>query len=904
MLAALLAAAGLAQTLNVDIPFQKFVLDNGLTVIVTEDHKAPIVAVNIWYHVGSKNEKPGKTGFAHLFEHLMFGGSENVKGRYIETMEKVGATSLNGTTNEDRTNYFENVPTSALDFALFAESDRMGHLLKTFDKKTLDLQRGVVQNEKRQGENQPYAVADQLIIDATYPAKHPYSWSVIGSMDDLNAASLEDVSEWFRTYYGPSNAVLSLAGDIDLATAKAKAAKYFGDLPPGPPVAHHEAWVAKMTGSHRQRVEDRVPQARLYRVWNVPQYGSADASYLGLVRDCLAQGKSSRLYKRLVYDDQIATELFAYVDTREIGSQFAILATARQGVPVAKLETAIQEELTRFIAGGPTAQELETVKIQRLSNFVRGLQRVGGFGGKSDVLAQAQVYLGDAAAYKTVLKQMSDATTADLQSAAKRWLSDGDFVLDVEPFPSYKESTSGVDRSKMPEMGAPPVGKFPKLKRTTLSNGLKVVLAERHELPLVNLTLMLDAGFAADQFAVPGAANLTMSLLTSGTKTRNALQISDELLALGATANGGSGLDTSSLEMSAIKPKLDASLALFGDLILNPSFPEEDLQREKKLTLANIEQEKVEPFSMALRVFPELLYGKGHPYSSPLTGSGTVESVTKITRADLVRFQQTWFHPNAATLVVVGDTTLAEMTPKLEKQFAGWKAAAVPVKNLAKVALPAKPVVYLMDRPGAQQTMIMAGQVAPPKNNPQELPIALLNDTIGGTFGSRLNMNLREDKHWSYGSFSTVIGAKGQSPMVALAPVQTDKTKESLAEMSRELSEMASTHPVTAAELDKNRNNRILGLPGSKETVGSVDNSIQTIVAYGFPDDYYDTYVDRLKAVSPGDMVDVAKSVLHPDSLVWVVVGDRAKIEAGVRALNIGEVRVIDADGKPVASVR
>ncbi|MBV8817776.1 MAG: insulinase family protein, partial [Acidobacteriaceae bacterium] len=676
LLLALSVTACLAQDLNIDIPFQKFVLDNGLTVIVHEDHKAPIVAVNVWYHVGSKNEKPGKTGFAHLFEHLMFGGSENLKGRYIEVMEKVGATNLNGTTNYDRTNYFENVPTSALDYVLFAESDRMGHLLKTFDKKTLDLQRGVVQNEKRQGENEPYGVTEQLIVDATYPSRHPYSWTVIGSMEDLNAASLDDVSEWFKTYYGPSNAVIVLAGDITLSTAKEKVRKYFGDIPAGPPVPHQEVWIAKMTGTHRQRVEDRVPQARLYRVWNIPQYGAADADYLDLVTDCLAQGKSSPLYKRLVYDDQIATEVQAYVDLREIGSQLVIQVTARPGIPVAKLESAIDDELKRFIANGPSPQELDRVKVQRMARFVRGSQRVGGFGGKSDTLAIAQVFLGDAAAYKTILQHVNQATVQDLRNAAQRWLSDGDFILDVEPFPAFTQTT-GVDRSKVPQPGAPPEMKFPKLQRATLSNGLKVVVAERHEFPLVDLTLLVNAGYAADQPGKQGAATLTMKLLTNGTKTRNAIQISDELRALGAEADGFSDLDSCYLHVSALKPKLAPTLDLLGDIALNPAFPTADFEREKKLLLANIEQEKVQPFSMAFRVMPVLIYGPNHAYGSPLTGSGTVESINHISLDDLIGFHRAWFHPNASTIIVVGDTTVAEIVPKLEQHFASWKPAEV-----------------------------------------------------------------------------------------------------------------------------------------------------------------------------------------------------------------------------------
>lgn len=415
-----MGSAALAQDFNVDIPYKKFVLNNGLTLIVHEDHKAPIVAVNVWYHVGSKNEKPGKNGFAHLFEHLMFGGSENVKTTYINAFEKIGATDLNGTTNSDRTNYFETVPTVALDYALFLESDRMGHLLGSFDMKTLDTQRGVVENEKREGENQPYGVTEQLITEATYPARHPYSWTVIGSMEDLNAASLDDVKEWFKTYYGPSNATLVIAGDIDPETARAKVEKYFGDIPAGPPVAHQEAWIAKMSGSHRERVEDRVPQPRIYEEWNVPQFGTPDEAHLDLVATVLCCGKDSRLYKRLVYDDQIATAVTAGDYTSEIGGQFEITATLKPGQDLTKAESAIDEEVARLIATGPTADELERAKTTRVAVFVRGLDRVGGFGGKSDVLAEGQVYLGNPAAYKNRLGVIQSATAAQAQAAAKQ----------------------------------------------------------------------------------------------------------------------------------------------------------------------------------------------------------------------------------------------------------------------------------------------------------------------------------------------------------------------------------------------------------------------------------------------------------------------------------------------------
>src|SRR4051812_23746604 len=409
---------------NVDIPYKKFVLTNGLTVLVHEDHKAAIVAVNVWYHVGSKNEKEGKTGFAHLFEHLMFNGSEHFNDDYFKAMEMVGATELNGTTSEDRTNYFENAPKDALDFLLWMESDRMGHLVGAINQAKLDEQRGVVQNEKRQGENQPYGLVHELMTKATYPVGHPYSWTVIGSMEDLNAASVDDVKEWFKTYYGAANATVVVAGDIDTDAVREKVEKYFGDIPPGPPIARHEAWVAKRSGTKRQVAQDRVPQSRIYRVWNIPQFGTLEADELNLVSDVLASGKSSRLYKRLVYDEQLATDVSAFVDINEIGGRFEIRATARPGKSLSDVEKAIDEELEKFLKKGPTAAELERVKTSFFAGFIRGMERIGGFSGKSDILATYELFTGDPNNYKLALDRTRDATADSLRKVANEWLTD------------------------------------------------------------------------------------------------------------------------------------------------------------------------------------------------------------------------------------------------------------------------------------------------------------------------------------------------------------------------------------------------------------------------------------------------------------------------------------------------
>ncbi len=886
--------------MDIRIPYEKFVLKNGLTVIVHEDHKAPIVAVNVWYHVGSKNERPGRTGFAHLFEHLMFGGSENHRSQYIPAMEEIGATDLNGTTNEDRTNYFENVPVSALDYTLWLESDRMGHLLGAIDQKILDLQRGVVQNEKRQGEDQPYGVVEELLPENTFPKGHPYSWSVIGSMQDLNAASLDDVKEWFRTYYGPANTTVVLAGDIDLKTAREKVGKYFGDIPPGPPVAHQETWVAKRTGTHRQRVQDRVPQARVYMVWNTPPFGSADANYLDLVSDVLSQGKTSRLYKRLVYDEQIATSVMADVDLKEIAGQFQIVATAKPGGSLDPIEKGIHEELDRLLRDGPTPEELERVKTQYRANFIRGIERIGGFGGKSDRLAIGQVFLGNPDAYRISLDRVARATPDDLRGAAQHYLSDGVYQLEVAPFPDYAAVPSAIDRSKAPVPGAPPALRVPAVEHGQLANGLKVELTERHDLPAVDMWLVFNAGYAADSLAVPGTAKLTTATLIDGTARRSALEISEQLQLLGARLSANSSIDQTIVYLSALTDKLAPSLDLYADVVLHPAFPEADFAREKKLQLAAIEREQVTPVQMGLRVLPALIYGKGHAYGTPLTGSGTAATVSKLTRDDLARFHDTWFHPDGATLIVVGDATMNELLPELEKAFGAWKPAPLPKKNVAQVAPPARPVVYLMNRPGAQQSVIFTGGIAPDGGNPQQAAIDIMNDVLGGTFSSRLNMNLREDKHWSYGVFSLILSARGPQPFLTFAPVQTDKTKESVEEILKELHAMAGSRPVTPDELKLAKDHAILQLPGSLETRFGWGSELTRQLQLGLPDNYLDAFARQVQGLTPAEVDDAARTVVQPDHLIWVVVGDRAKIEAGIRDLGIGEIHEIDGDGNPV----
>lgn len=901
---ALLAAAlwmSSALAADVEVPYTEYTLDNGLRLIVHEDHKAPIVAVNIWYHVGSKNEKPGKTGFAHLFEHLMFNGTENYNDEYFGPFEKVGATGMNGTTWFDRTNYFQNVPSTALDLALWMESDRMGHLLGAVTQDRLDEQRGVVQNEKRQGDNQPYGRVYEELQKNLFSSDHPYSWETIGSMEDLDAASLEDVIEWFKTYYGPNNAVLVVAGDVTPEVALEKVEKYFGDIPPGPPISKFDVWAPKLQQDARATMQDRVPQARIYKTWVGPNWAARDADLLELAGAVLSSGKTSRLYKRLVYDEQIATSVDAMPQAFEIAGLLGIDATVQPGGDIGVVEKAIDEELARFLDKGPTQEELDRVRTQMRARMIRGLEQIGGFGGKAQMLARNATYAGDPGFYKTQMQRIDEATPEDVRDAARRWFTAGSFTLEVVPFPEVSASAEGADRSSGPPMPDTfPEVDFSTFERSALSNGMELIVATRKAVPVVQFSLSVDAGFASDQFTEMGTSSLAMDMLTEGTKRRSSLEISDELARLGASLGAGAGIDRSSVSLNALKSNLDASLDLYADVILNPSFPQGDLDRLKKQRLARIQQEKNQPVGMALRLMPALIYGQGHAYSVPLTGSGTEASVGRITRDKLLDYHKTWFRPNNATLVVVGDTTMAEIKPKLEKLFAKWKPADVPVKNIGKVDGLDSDRIYIVDRPDAVQSVVIGGNLAPAIVDGNEIAVETMNEILGGSFTSRVNMNLREDKHWAYGAFTILIDTKGQRPYFAFAPVQTDKTAPTMTEIKRELTEYLGSNPATEDELAKVQANNTLSLPGRWETAGAVLRDLNELVAYDLPDDYWDQYADQVRGLNLQEIKAAAKEVVQPDKLLWIVVGDRNKIEAEIRELELGEISIIDADGNPI----
>ena len=922
----------------VDIPYTQFTLANGLRVIVHEDHKAPIVAVSVWYHVGSKDEPPGKSGFAHLFEHLMFYGSQHAPGSFFGRLQQIGATDWNGTTWFDRTNYFETVPTGALDRALFLEADRMGYLLQAMTKAKVDAQRAVVENEKRMGDNEPGGLTEYVELATLFPKSHPYGHSTIGSVTDLNAAGLEDVKNWFRSHYGPNNAVVVLAGDIDLATAKAKVERWFGAIPRGPDPARPQVSVPTLPADVERVMHDRVATVTLQREWVVPGVNDPDLNQLGLAASILGGLGSSRLDNALVRQEKTAVSVSAGVQQFEKVSFFTVSADVRPGVDPAVVAKRLDELIADFLKNGPTADEVQRAATTTVAGTIGGLEKVGGFGGKAVTLAEGAVYSNDPGEYKKDLAVLAAATPANVLAVARKWLGRPVFRLTLAPGergpedlaaagsaisrPRYFRSpaeggapapaTAAAQKvelaaaqparpkpqakpaPKQPTIAPPPVQtikdlQFPAIERATLSNGMKVVFARRAAVPIVQTTLVFDAGNAADDPAKLGTQALMTSLLEEGTASRDSIAIAQEQERLGARISENTTMDNTSISMVAMKPNLGPSLDLLADVVRNPAFASNEVERQRAVLLARIAEEKTQPRGTALRVLPPLIYGASHPYGKPFSGSGNEAGVKSVTREDLIAFHHRWIRPDNATIFVVGDASLAEVVPLLETRLGSWKAPAEPkgVKTFTAPAASQGSRIVLIDKPQSPQSMILAGMALPVKGVDDPLALVTANEVMGGSVTSRLIMDLRETKGWAYSAGSSISLLRDTIPLLVSAPVQTDKTGESIAAALADMRQFLTAKGVTPQELAKTVNESILSMPGDFETSGDLLGALTRIVSLRRPDDYYAKLPGRYRLLTPADLDRAARAAIDPSKLLWVVVGDAAAVRPQLEKLGM-----------------
>jgi zinc protease len=913
----------------VNIPHEKFTLDNGLTVLVHEDRKAPIVAVSIWYGVGSKNEPKGKTGYAHLFEHIMFNGSENAPGDYFEYTKKIGATDLNGTTWLDRTNYFQTVPTTALEAALFLESDRMGFLLNAVTKEKLDNQIGVVSNEKRQGDNQPFGLVSYKQSGTLFPVGHPYHHSTIGSLEDLSAASLDDMKNWFIDHYGPNNAILVLAGDINAAEAKPLVEKWFGKIKRGKDVAPVNALVPTLEKDIKIGMKDKVPTTRIYRNWVVPGLADPDANALFIAMSALGGLSSSRLDNILVRQEQTAVGASAYLIPFVHGSLVNIQVDVKPGADADAVAKRLDQILADYIKTGPTAEEVQRVATSNIAAQIYGLEQVGGFGGKAVALAEGQLYVGDSDFYKKELQRLATAKPAAVKAAMQKWLTRPVLEIRVEPGERevYKEVAAGAgsrtgtlsspafyappgsednlvssplsfqDRSTFPEPTGTPALDFPTVEETTLSNGIKVFFARRAAVPTVRVAVSFNAGYAADPADKRGIASMMSTMMSEGTTSLTSTQIAETEEKLGADVSVGSSLDRTVASLRAVKPNLGLSLDLLADVIKNPAFATNELERVRVQQLTRIKSENNQPQGIAVRRLPPLLYGKGHPYGGPQTGSGYAETVAAIGRDDVVNFHTSWVHPAKAEIFVVGDTSLKEIKPMLEVRFGKWtsNAAPAPAKNFA-VAVPApESRILLIDRPNSPQSLVLAGLVLDAKGSDDLLTLRAANEIFGGDFLSRINMDLRETKGWSYGVRSQVNGAEDRVPFYMFAPVQTNQTGPSVKVLMDQLKDFNGAKPVTAEELEKTIKGNVLELPGSYEQSSAVLGQMQSDRLNKRPFDYAETVAAKYTALTAKALNDEMRAKVDPSEITWLIVGDAAKVKPQLEALGLPIEMVTEA---------
>jgi zinc protease len=881
-----------------DLPtlaFEKYTLPNGLEVILAEDRRLPLVAFNLWFHVAAKNETPGRTGFAHLFEHLMFAGTKHIpRGQADKMVEGAGGTDSNGTTDFDRTNYFFTLPANQLELGLWIKSDMMGYMIDEVDQVALANQQDVVRNERRQSvENRPYGIVQEALYHSLFPKDHPHHAAVIGSHADIQAATLADVKSFFKTYYRPNNATLVLAGDFDKARAKQLIDKYFGPLARGetpPPV---KATQPRITLEKRLVVSDRVELPRVYMAWHTPAaYKPGDAE-LDLASHVLAGGKSSRLYKTLVYDKQIAQSVTAEQYSMSLGSVFSIEATARPGHSALELEKVIDEEVAKLARTPPTQVELDRARNTFETGLYGRLEKVMGIAdqlNRYNYLAGDPAYLAkDIARYRnarpedvTRVVQSQLGKQARVVVHAKPGKQDLGPEVPTPPAPTVadKSQREAVNpdapwRQQRPKAGPPRPLVLPAGKSFVLANGLTVVHVANPGVPLVSATFLVKAGADANPPDRPGLAGFTAAILQDGTRNRSALQLADDVAALGAALETRATANDSRVSIGSLKARFPAALDILADVVLNPAFADAEIERQRKNRLGSLVQQHENPGATADVVASAALYGPVHPLGkSPL---GTEAAIKATSKEDLQGFWRARYRPDQAALLVSGDIDFASLKGTVEARLGSWKAEAPAPAAAAPTPVPTPARLVLVDKPGAPQTALRVVSFGPKATDPDLPPLTVANAILGGNFTSRINHTLREVKGYSYGVYSNFQPRRDRGTFGIRGSVRTDVTGPALVDLFAEI-EGVRAKPVPRAELENARNSQLLSLPGMFDTNDVIVDSLAGAWSTGRGLDYYAKLPAKLSKVDARTAHKLASKYVRPDELIVVAVGDRAKI--------------------------
>ncbi len=881
------------------IAFEKHTLPNGLDVILHQDRSIPVAAVNVWYHVGSKDEEIGRTGFAHLFEHIMFRGTRHHKSSHFEPLQKIGAT-LNGSTTGDRTNYWEDVPSNYLELALWLEADRMGFLLDALDQEGFDTERDVVKNERRQSyENRPYGMASWHMQQSLFPLPHPYHWMTIGSQEDLDAASLDDVKDFFRQYYSPSNASLAIAGDIDTAAALDLAHRYFSDLNPGPSVRRIDRADSLLSGRVDLEMTDRVTLPRIYAAWLAPANFSGRDDAGDILRAILSDGQSSRMYRTLVYDKQIAQSASVGYHAAEIAGQFRMELTPADGHTLDEVEAAAEAVLAGIAYEPPTEEEFERAVNRIEMQHQRMLSRVGGFGGRADALNYFNVFTGDPGALNQAMDKYRSVTREDVLQAHHEIMAAGQVRMRVYPERALSTATVALDRTQQPAGGPTPEFVPPVPERARLPNGMEVAVVTKTGTPLVTLSVLARAGAIGDDAGLPGLTSFMAALMDEGTTNRSSQEIAAAFEHIGSRLSVEARKEVTLLTAETLNRHWRHALGLAADVARNANFPDHELDRVRRERLTDLRRARDDAGFVADSNYGALIFGPESPYAHSSLGNEATVSAAR--RDDLVARYGQALRPDRLCLLVAGDVNLEEAVRAAEEYFGDWSSRA---DGIADVDVPAGttgggPQLFLIDKPAAAQSVIRAGMPLAQRNHPDHMPLSVLNYAFGGQFSARLNQNLRQDKGYSYGYNSGISWYNAPSLLSAGGSVQTEVTREAVVETLREFEDISGARPLTVEELENAQNGLRLGYPSGFERPAQLLGQLVPLVQFDLPSDYFRTFEQRLAGVTLADTHRVGAEYLATERLRVLVVGDREQVEEPLRGLGY-ELTVLDTEGAVV----
>ncbi|MGM5471119.1 M16 family metallopeptidase [Flavobacteriaceae bacterium LMO-SS05] len=910
------------------IEFEKYTLDNGLQVVLHQDKSDPIVSLAIQYGVGSNREKAGRTGFAHLFEHMLFQESENVpQDQFFKKIQDAGGT-LNGGTWKDGTVYYEVVPNNALEMIMWLESDRMGYLINTVTEAAFYNQQEVVQNEKRQRvDNNPYGHTNWVLDKALYPDSHPYNWQVIGELVDLQNATVDDVKEFYDKYYGPNNATLVLAGDFKTEEAKALIEKYFGEIKRRQDVEPLKPQPVKLSETKRLYHEDNFATApQLNMVWPTLQQYTDDAYALGFLAQLLANGKKAPMYKVLVKEKELTSEVRAYNNAQQIAGEFHIRVTANSGKNLAEIEDAIFESFKKFEDEGIQEKDIERIKASQETDFYNGISSVLG---KSFQLARYNVFAGDPGFITQDIENIKAVTKDDVLRVYNTYIKDKPFILtsfvpkgqlelaakdctlaavveeeikdnvDVEIVERNSEvvkTPSNFDRSIEPAQGPSPKLNIPKTWTTTLSNGLHVLGIEQTELPLVNFSLVIDGGHLLDSFDKIGVANLMTDIMMEGTVNRTPEELEEAIELLGASINMSTSNESITIYGNTLARNLDKTMDLVEEILLQPRWDQDELRRIKLSTINSIKRAEANPNVVARNVGNKLMYGEKHMLAYPI--SGTEESVESITMNDLKAFYEKNFSPSISKVHIVGNVTQDQALKILEDLESKWIAKDVTIPTYPLPEDRDKSSLYFVDIPNAKQSVINIGYLSMARTDPDYFPATVMNYKLGGSFSGNVNLILREEKGYTYGARTSFDGTKIPGAFSASSSVRTNTTFESVKIFKEEIDKYKDG--ISKEDLDFTKNALIKSNARRFESQFSLLNMLQNISAYDLPTDYIADEEQIIEAMTLEEHKKLANKYLDASKMGYLVIGDAATQFEKFKNAGFDEVILLDKDAKKV----